>query len=531
MSVEPAIAAPEAAPRLRTALAAACCVLVAVPFLAVDFAPLTDLGQHSAQIRLFADALGDPGGPYRIQWLTPYGLGYLPVAVGWLLGGPLAAGRLGAMLIAAAWVAALHLLATGRGRPAAAAALAGVLVFNHTLYWGFVSFLAGWPLFVLWWLWVTRPPAAGRPGREAAVTLALALPLYLAHALWFAVGLACLAVATLIRRHRWRAGLPRLAAVVPVVALAAAWFRGVSATGFSTPPLWAKPAAVRLAPDSLVDAALGGLAGSAEPLLFALLLAWLGVAAWRNRGQLAARSDLALAALGAAFVVAALVLPDKYTNTIEFNDRWMPAGLACLLLAAPPLRLPRRWLRGAAVAVLAAWCLWTTHVWRQVERVELAGLRPALEALPPEPRLLGLDFVRRSRWLEGQPFFQMYAYGQALRGGTLNFSFAEFPPSPVVLRDDPASPWAGGLEWFPQNVRRQDLAHFSHLLVLAPPPVHSQLAADPVLDAVTPEAPWRLYAVRPERLSPAAGPAAGATPTPRSGSPPPPTTPAPPPAR
>ena len=523
MSLEPGAASP----RLRFALAAACCALVAFPFLLVELPPLTDLGQHAAQIRLFLDTVGDADGPYRIQWLTPYGLGYLPVAIGWLIGGPLAAGRIGALLLAVAWVAALHLLAAGRGRPAAAAAVAGVLVFNHALYWGFLSFLAGWPAFVLWLLWTLSEPPPERPWRQATVTLAAALLLYLSHALWFAVGVAWLAFLTLVRRRRLRAHLPRLAAVAPVLALAAVWFAGLSGSGFSTPPLWLKPAAVRLSPDHLVDAVLGGLPGIAEPLVVAALLAWLALAVWRNRGHLAERSDPALAALGAAFVAAALVLPDKYTNTIEFNDRWLPLGLACLLLAAPSLRLTKGLLRGAAIALLAAWCLLTTLVWRQVEAREMAGFRQSLEALPPTPRLLGLDFARRSPQLDGQPFFQAFAYGQALRGGRLNFSFAEFPPSPVVLRDDAPSAWTPGLEWFPQRVRRPDLLHFDHVLVHGSPQVHRRLEAEPALEAATPPAPWRLYAVRAEKLT---APGA-ATPTERSEPRPPPTTPSRPPAR
>lgn len=513
--------------RVRVALAVVCCALVTLPFLAVTFPPITDLGQHTAQVRLFLDTVGNPDSPYRIQWLTPYGLGYLPLALGWLLAGPLAAGRIGVLLLAVAWVAALHLLAAGRRRPVAAAVVAGVLLFNHTLYWGFLSFLAGWPVFVLWFLWTEREPRRERPWREALVTAGAAALLYLAHALWFAVGLAWLMVTAVRRRRRLRAHLPRVLGVAPVVTLAVAWFAGISRTGFSTPPLWIKPAAVRLSPEGLVDAALGGLRGTAEPLVLAVLLAWLGLAVWRNRGHLAVRTDLALAGLGAALVVAALVLPDKYTNTIEFNDRWMPVGLAVLLLAAPPLRLPRRLAGGAALAVLAAWCLLTTGVWRQVERNELAGLRPAVEALPPAPRLLGLDFVRHSAWLDGQPFFQSFAYGQALRGGELSFSFAEFPPSPVVLRRDPPSPWTPALEWFPQNVKRIDLLHFDHVLVNAPPRVHRRLQADPLLRQLTPPAPWRLYAVRLGAVSPSAG----ATPTPRSEDPPAPPSPAPPPAR
>src|SRR5262245_37973151 len=51
--------------------------LLALPFLAVRFPPITDLPQHVAQIRLFLAALADPDGAYRIQWFTPYSAAYV----------------------------------------------------------------------------------------------------------------------------------------------------------------------------------------------------------------------------------------------------------------------------------------------------------------------------------------------------------------------------------------------------------------------------------------------------------------------
>jgi hypothetical protein len=81
-------------------------VTVALPFLAVTFPPITDLPQHVAQVRLLFDALGDPGSPYRVQWLTPYSLVYGVLALAWVLvepiAGGVAAGRLGMLVVALA---------------------------------------------------------------------------------------------------------------------------------------------------------------------------------------------------------------------------------------------------------------------------------------------------------------------------------------------------------------------------------------------------------------------------------------------
>ena len=484
--------------------------MVALPFLVVDHAPVTDLGQHSAQIRLFLEALEPSDTLYEIQWLTPYATAYLAVGLGWLVAGPLAAGRLGLMLLAIAWVVALHALSARRGRSAAAATLASLLVFNHVLYWGFLGFIAGFPMYVVWWLWCLREAPQEHPWREAVITAGLAFVLYLTHALWFAAGMLTLAVVTLARRRRWRQLATRWLAVLPTLLLALSWYRGLSGTTFSTPALWARPLSVRLSPREWVDAAFGGLHGPLEPLALAVLAAWLGAGLWGHRDALRRHLDRPLAATAGAFLAAAVILPDKLTNTIEFNDRWMPVGLALLVLALPAPRLPRDWHRAVAVIALVVFGLVTAATWHQVERVHLTGFDEAMERLPPEPLLMGLDFSRASPRVKQPVFFQMYAFGQALRGGRLNFSFAEFAPSLVVYEQQGRPLWTPGLEWFPDRVRRGDLGWFDHLLVHGPPQIHAGLAADPALEPLHPGGEWGLYRIDGDRLRGAPAPAAPA---------------------
>ena len=104
-------------PRWRLLSLAACCVLAAVPFLSVQFAPITDLPQHLAQIRLLHETIADPDGPYRIQWLTPYLLAYLPLTLAWQLSQSEAAGRPAMLILALLWTLAIHALAFKRERP------------------------------------------------------------------------------------------------------------------------------------------------------------------------------------------------------------------------------------------------------------------------------------------------------------------------------------------------------------------------------------------------------------------------------
>lgn len=487
---------PPAAPRHRLALFALAAAAAVVPFLAVDFPPVTDLPQHLAQVRLLGEALGEADSPYRVQWLTPYGLVYALFAAARAVAEPVAAGRLAMAALAVGWVGAVHLLAWRRQRPAAAALAASVLVFHHALYWGFASFLLGWPLFAGWFLLVARAPApAGRRLREAALFLAAAFVLYLAHALWFAAAVAWLLVDAAVARHRPRELAARLAGAAPVAALAAAWFSGLGGTGFATPPLWAAPQ-WRLDPRWWVEAAFGGLTSGIETVAFLALLAWLGLAIAGSRGRLGETADRRLALLGAGMLLAVLLLPDKYTNTIELNTRWAAPGLAALLLAAPPVRLGRRPAAAVAGLLLVGYAAWTAATWRRFERVELAGLPAALAALPAEPRVVGLDYRRRSALLDNPAFLQSFAWAQVLHGGVLNFSFAEFPPSLVVYREG-LRPWSSGLEWFPERLRPQDLAWFDFALVDAPPELHRRIELHPAMEPVTSEGFWRLYRIAP----------------------------------
>src|SRR5215813_10159706 len=85
---------------LRVLLATVCCLLLAVPFVSVRFPPITDLPQHLAQIRLLHDAVANPDSVYRIQWLTPYILSYVPLTLAWQLAPSESAGRIAMISLA-----------------------------------------------------------------------------------------------------------------------------------------------------------------------------------------------------------------------------------------------------------------------------------------------------------------------------------------------------------------------------------------------------------------------------------------------
>ena len=133
-------------------------VLAILPIVLTEFPPSTDLPQHIAQVRLFLDTLRSPGGPYVIQGLAPNNLIYSFILIFWSVLPVAYVGPAVLVLIVFLWIAAIFLLAAGKGRPTEAAILASLLVFNQSFYWGFLNFMTGFPVFVLWFALTTKAP-------------------------------------------------------------------------------------------------------------------------------------------------------------------------------------------------------------------------------------------------------------------------------------------------------------------------------------------------------------------------------------
>jgi hypothetical protein len=414
----------------------------------------------------------------------------------WALSSPAQAGRLAVLALAVLWTVALHGLAARRRRPVAAAVLASLLVFNHTLYWGFLSFVLGAIAFVLWFMVTARGSAERCSGRDALLQLGAAALLYVSHALWFALGLVWLLIYALVHRWPLRVALFRLASVAPMIAVAVLWYPHLEALGFVSPTIWFAPPLARLSPEWIVDAALGGIHGPAEYLVAGVLLAWIVAGLWQQRAELRSAADVDLLWTGMLLIGLGVALPDQHMNTIQFAARWVPVGMVCLVLGVPAPTLLASVQRPLAAALLGVFCLTTGLAWMAFERDELSGLSDALAAIPDEQRVIGLDLMQESRVIKGRPFLQTFAYAQVLHGGRLNASFAGFAPSLVVYRQRRPAPWTPNLEWFAERVQREDLRHFDYALINGTPGVHAQTAALP-LAAVTSAGRWRLYRVVP----------------------------------
>lgn len=488
--------------------AALCATALLLPFLLVEIPPITDLPQQTAQIHLLFEAIdGDQN--YRVQALDPNKLGYLPLLVGWQLLSPLAAGRMAVAVLGVLWVVSIHTLARATGRSPVAAALASLFFFNHTMYWGLLNFLVGLPLFCLLWRWLRRRCLRRSPvdilrhrWRTFLLLPILLLSLYSAHVLWLAAGLGFLLLAVLARRVTpWT-----LLTAAPALALVAWWYPRLNSAGFVSETAWGHGPLGRLRPEWLLNSAFGGLRGNHETMVATALLLWLTVGlgqAWwaRRRGNpdltKAQQIDLPLLATSALFLLAALALPAVVQHTIFFASRWLPVAAVFLVLAVPTPQL-RPLLRATFPFLLwAALITATVHAWVEFEHEELAGLHPGLASIPEGSRVLGLDYMRTSEYIQGFPFYHLYAWSQPLHGGELAHSFANEASSLVVFHDLPRQhPWTEHLDWRARRVRRSDMPHFDFVLVHGGPEIQTVFLSDDRLASITPEARWRLYQVR-----------------------------------
>jgi hypothetical protein len=476
-------------------------VLVTIPLLTVSFPPAADLPQHLSQIPLLEKALENPEGPLAVQWTAPNTLVYLVIyGLGRALPPELTGRALLAFLLVL-WVLAGHFLAARKRIPPESAVIASLLVFNQTFYWGFLNFLAGFPVFVAWFVLTTEDGEKDKPGRLVLLALVSYL-LYASHALWFAAGAVWLGLAALLKRESLGRLLLRASTLVPCAVLALLWYprlAGLRATsGFDVSAHWPASFFDRFSLTWFRDAVFGGLHGPTETVAFLLIYAWLGLSLWRNRSRIGTAVDRDLLAAGLFFVAVAVLGPEKYMNTILFASRWLPCGTVFLLLAFSPPFPEKRAARRAVYAAAVAFCLITGIIWNRYEKTELSGLRESLDRIAPETRVLGLDLEKRSAHIKGRPFLQIFAYAQAFKGSELNFTFAEHGSGLVTYRRRREIPWTRDLEWYAELIQPTDYRHFDYVLVNGAADIQAYFLRIPELERLTSSGRWQLYAVRKE---------------------------------
>jgi hypothetical protein len=479
-----------------------CSLAAALPFLLTKFAPIADLPQQVAQIRLFLEALSGQSS-YTVDWLAPNRLSYGVLGLVWSVVPPVHVGRIAMLLLCIAWIVSIHMLAAHRGRSAAAAALVGALFFNRSLYWGFYGFILGMPLFLLW---IARFQAgdgqmqrSGTGWKLAAGSFILLMLLYFAHALWFAAALVWLAIRSILIHKDMKALLWRALGALPLIIMALIWYPRMKGLGFTSATYWGMMPWERISSNWVVDASLGGLVGRIEPLYLVILILWMLVGMAQHRERLREKTDGELLICAGIFIAAAVLLPYKHTNTIEFAERWLPVGIALLALALPAPSWKRGMEKVLAVAVMVGFCIFTATQWTLIDRNEFSGLTAALDALPEGASVIGVDLQKTSKITKlRQPFLQTFAYAQVVRGGTLNFSFADHPNSLVRYTSARTVRWTPKLEWWGERVTERDLKQFDYAIVGGHAIlVHNHPFILKNLTPVSTTGVWRLY--KPKR--------------------------------
>lgn len=474
---------------------ALCLLFVSIPFLAVTFPPITDLPQQVAQVQMAGEILDGSRTDAVILWSTPNKLSYALIA-GVRLFAPDDAGRISMLLLALGWVLAVHFLAALHNRSDASATLASVLIFNQSLYWGFYSFLVGTPLFLLWVVVVSPERVPKRSWLEICLIVGLSGLLYYTHALWFAAGVAWFVFVSILKRPVWKTTALRALGLLPLTVIAIRWYLWLRDTAFGSETIWGPLPWERLHPEWLVNSVLGGLRGSFELVMVAAVVFWIGIGSWRHRRVFRQQCHFEWVQIGIVLFAGVLFLPIFYSNTLSFAERWAPIAAGFFLLGVPAPQIKPTLERWGSLVLVGAFCLFTAAQWIQVEVVEYSGLNTALEALPPNERVMGLDFVQRSPTLkQSRPFLQLFSYAQSQKGAELNFSFGDFA-SGLVAYDPPREHrWKYGLEWFPERAEESDLLAFSYLIVGGGTKTHDRFGSMSVLEPVTEVGLWRLYRV------------------------------------
>ena len=468
---------------------------LALPVLVTSFPLATDLPQHLSQVHLASEVLAGKADLLVVNWWAPNNLVYLLLAALSLIAAPPLSGKLALLLLIAGWVGAHVYLARRLDRPVAHAVLASAFVFNMALYWGLLNFLVGWPVFALWLVASLQPLTRATWAR----LVGLSLLLYASHALWFVMGAAWLTLACVLTEpRRLRLAAARLSALVPFGIVAALWYPSLvtarTASTSSVGPRWFTMPHERMWPPYLAKSVMRGVEGAIEPIFVACVVAWIIVALVTNRGTLRQAIDIRLLACAGLFLGLVFYAPEVYLNTIFFSLRWLPCAAILLLLALPAPRLNRRLVLVSAFALVAMFSCVTARIWSVFEHTEMTGLEVALKELPEHQRVLGLDFVKTSPLLRGRPFLQTFAYAQAMKGASLNFSWAEHASGIVRYRERPPRQWTPGLEWYAERVRDDDLRWFDYVLVNASPEFHATIPVT-TLRPITTDGRWRLYRV------------------------------------
>ena len=473
------------------------------PLAYTQYAPLQDLPQHLAAIRVLHD-FDDPALRFaqyfeldllRTQYLAYY------LAVD-LLAYVAGVERANELVIAASMIAtplAARGLLRVLGKDPRIALLCFPLAYNAHLVLGFFNFLAAIPLSLYGVTLALRQRRSPNLRRGLGLGV-LALICFYTHVVPF--GLLCIAIGLIGLSRRPLITLRMLAPLVPSAFAALAWLRqspagratATAAAGAKGPEFQVTPPEAALAQTGLwlTDLFSGDedrrLLWCWAALAAAIVLFALAERAWRFARRSSAQTAVPADPLGPfdalgwqlalmpwllvlACVALYFSMPTSYDWIWPIAQRFPLLAALWLVIALPTGRWLRRGALIAAFVLSAASLHVAGRAFARFDREEVGDFDQALSAIPPGQRVVGLIFDRHSRNVTFSPFIQFVAYYQARKGGAVMFSFADFPQSPFRFREDNRPPRVGPRwEWMPERVvPRRDLDFYDYALVRGGP--------------------------------------------------------------
>lgn len=460
---------------------AALAVINVVPLWLVEYLPFMDLPQHLATIAVmhhYDDPAFGFSAFFDLDLLsTPY-LGYyllvdlLAHLVPLETANRLVLSLCGALLPIAAW---RYLAACGREPLLALLALP--VFYNTFLFMGFLNFVMALP-FMLFALGALLRYLASRRRIEFVWLTIHALLIFFAHPQVYLLYLGSASLYLILSWPGFKRMLLAASHIGPSLVIFTLWVlrsrilgsaevwsesrggRNVSPAGGQWEPLGVS---LRELPVRLSDA----YRDNSDNLLLVLLLFLIMVLLLVRRprpdesGGSGIREFLrtnALELVSMALLWLYFALPVSYKWIWPLNARLVPVAFLVGLVwfRLPPLALRGRLMLAVPLAALAlAGTANHTRQFLAFER-EVGPLERVLEAAEPRRRLMGLIFDRGSEVMTPSlsPYIHFAQYYQLRRGGVADFSFANFPQSPIRFNERTAPPqlplrW----EWTPDRLR------------------------------------------------------------------------------
>jgi len=439
-----------------------------LPFATAPFLPFVDLPQHVAQAQLLLHR-ADPAvaALYEVQLLPQVNvlaLAVLAPALAVLPESAAVRALLALFIGGLGWGA--YRLTRALGTPAWAAAAAMLFAVQFNLWYGFLSFCLGLPLWLVLLArqaraldaadagtgsWPARPPF-----RALAADALLWWLLALAHVLLFAFAVAAFVLWIACARDRLAAVRARAVAILPATVWLAAWavharraiatHFGVSSGGFEA--LWEGPG-TKLAE---LGRALGVATrpGAVEWTVLAIAVAVAAACLWwerrsTRRGRAIAWARLVAVAALAAYACLPYSIYDRDRVTYGLFILYPRFAVLAPLVFAATLAAPASRRARSVIATVIAMALVVTSVhWTMVlQRVgrEARGLDAALDTLVPGRILKSLIYTPYPAGLRYEGFLHVASYYQARKLGETDQSFAALVPSPVHYRDPAHRPY------------------------------------------------------------------------------------------